>query len=473
MKRSLRFPVQSAINSELRNQLLALGVVVLGGLVALRIDVRLTTMAAVAVLATPLLSRNVLVAYYVTVPLLVLFRNLGLKIPFFFFSSPTDLLVTLAVGLGLLALISRRQTLPSSSIYFPILVFWIVGISHAALEWRRISAHLIAVQKMVQGMWPFAIIVLSLRTPRQARYVLMTLLGTFFAAMSLWFPGLAGAAITGNLAALRSTTLTGDWLADVSLSFSGGLRTYLFIVPMSTLASLPLAFFVLVPQYRVWSSLLTVIVILLVFFSSIAAGVISLTTSLAATLVLLILVRNPHTDTPKNYSKVFGLTMTALGLVAVFVLIRSVPIVSLTLNRILTPTRDPSGYSRLQELKTAAAVFTASPILGAPNAVRWYGGHDSVLTYAANWGLGFSLPYFIALLIGLTDLLRLARGSRRVEERALLIGMVASLVANIAASIVTPNLLEMFADLIVWTFVGLAVVWIDWRKSDPEAPLIS
>ena len=455
------------------NQLLFVGLPMLVVFATAFVDIRLPVLAVMALLVAPLLLRDGLWAYYLTLPILIVFHNLGLSLPFPFLSSPTDLLVTLGVGVGILQMVACRRPLPKTPLYYPMIVFILIAILQVALIHSGAAVYQTAFEKVIRGMWPFALIILLLRTPRQARYTLVALLGTMLLAVIVWLPGLLWAAVAGDITLLRATSITFAPDANPALSWSltQGLRTYLFVVPVSTLISIPMALFVLVPYRRIWSLSAAVLIVMFVVSSSIASGFISLFVSIVVLLAVLIWVRQP----PRRRER--GIFMLLPALVATMIIafwlsLQNVPIASQTIYRVLNVSQDASGSARLYVLREAYDVFLASPLFGSEGD-HWYGGHDSIVTYAANWGLAFSLPYLGALGMALLGFMRLITRCKRTVEQALLIGMFAAISANIAVSLATPNVLELIADTVVWSMVGLMVVWTSWVDRDPQALLIA
>ena len=449
---------------------------VLAGIIPIYFDLKLAVMFALGLLALPLVAREPIFAFYVSTPVLILFRNLEVSIPFPIFSSPVDLLVTIGVGLGVIGLVVRRVSLPRSPIYFPIGMFVVVAVVQTLIVHSGNALHEVALGKVIRGMWPFGLIVLGLRTPRQARYLLIVLFGTIFVALLVWLPGFAYAAVTNNLILIRTENFTAIGTPVVDWSLRWGLRTYLFVVPVATLVSFPLAYIALVPRYRIFSVGLLITVAIFTLFSSIASSVVSLMISALITFGLLFISQlemqgaraRRHVSSNLIWSIITGLIFFFL-LQAIFT---NVPYASQTLKRIQNPADDVSGATRLELLRQTTRTFLSDPIFGNNSGEGiWHGGHDSLITYAANWGLLFSVPYLLALTTGVFILLYLLHLRKNKAEKALLIGIIACIIANILSSITTPNILELFADMLNWTFIGLAVVWHSWIKENPDTAL--
>jgi hypothetical protein len=439
------------------------------------LNLNLAALVAVGLLAMPFIMHSAIAAYYIGIPILILLGNLGIRIPFPLFSSPIDFLVTVGIGVGIINLSMRSISLPRSSIYVTIGLFSMVAVVQAYLIHPDVSQHQVAFEKVIRGMWPFWLIVLALHTPRQARYILLVLFGTILLTLLLQLPGFAYAALTNNRDLLRSEEViaTGNYVVDLSLS--RGLRTYLFSVPVATLVSFPLALLVLVPRYWLRSIILLVIVTFLSLSSSISSGLASLILSALITLGLLFVSLSPIQKSGEQrrspVSIVWYVFVVLLFILLMNFLFSRVPLAGEALTRVQNPETDASGASRLELLRETFQVFLSNPIFGGPGEVPWYGGHDSIVSYAANWGLVFSVPYFLSLAIGVRSLVRLLRVRRNMIEIALLAGMIASILANILVSFVTPNILELVADLLVWTFIGLAVVWGSWVEENPDTAL--
>lgn len=441
------------------------------------LNLQVVGLMTVGLITLPLMVRDEMTAYYVGVPVLLIFGNLGIRIPFPLFSSPIDLLVTAGVGLAILRVVVQRERIPSSVIYYSVAFFVIVAATQTFVVRPDNSFYGVAFGKVVRGMWPFYLIVLCLRTPRQARYVLFVLLGTLFAAAIVRFPGFVYASLTGQQALLRAKDIvnTGNMFADFSLSL--GLRSYLFIVPFATIIAFPITFFSLSPKYKTISLVAITLVAGFVLLSSIASGFVSIAITVMITFMLLSrsIVRPTSTSGKRNSLRrflSFSLAIIAFALVMQY-LLANIPTAQEVFERVQNPKSDASGSSRIKDLELSTRAFLSSPLFGGESlgGRPWHGGHESVVTFAANWGLIFSLPYFISLMIGVAALFWLLARRHNETEQAILVAMIACILGNISVSFATPNILEMFADLLMWTFIGLAVVWRSWMELDVNAPL--
>ncbi len=453
-----------------------LGIIVLvitAAVVSALIDPRLALLAAVLFLSAPLFLQDSLWAYYLTIPVLILFKNLGVSLPFPVFSSPVDALVTLGVGFAIAQTVIRKRAPPQSFIYVLIATFTTVAIVQAIVIHGMDPVHVTALTKLVIGMWPFPILILGLRTPRQSRFVFLTLFGTIVVAAVLWMPGFLQAAATGNLAALRSNSIvsTGNLLIDLSLASS--LRTYLAAVPISTLITIPMALVAFLPHHRLPLLGTMLVLVVVVLSSSIASGLVGLLCS-AVVVVLMLTGFRPHErQQPVNRRLSMVMLILVVFVLSMFLIASNVPVAEQAWSRILNPGLDASGASRLRLLEEAFSIFLANPLFGFQARNHWYGGHDSILSYAANWGLAFSLPHLATLGIAAWNLYALARKRPRAVEQGILVGMSACILTNAFVSLATPNVIELIADTIVWSFIGLGTVWREWARRDPDAPLFA
>lgn len=441
------------------------------------LNLQFVGLMAVGLIALPFIARDAMATYYAGVPILILFANLGIRIPFPLFSSPVDFLVTAGVGLGILRLVVQRERLPSSAIYYPIGLFVIVAATQTFVIQPDNSFYQVAFEKVIRGMWPFYLIVLSLRTPRQAQYVLVILLGTLFAATIVRFPGVLHVALTGQQTLLRAKGAvdTGNAVADFSLNL--GLRSYLFIVPFATLIAFPISFFILLSKYKTISLTCMAFIIIFVLLSSIASGLVATAISAAITFILLSRsVANPATA-PGERSSLHALLSFSLAIIAFLLvtqyLVESVPVAHEVLERVQNPQSDASGSARIKDMELSTQAFLSSPLFGGASigGRLWHGGHESIVSFAANWGLIFSLPYFMSLTVGIANLFWLLGQRHNEIEQAILIAMIACVAGNVVVSFATPNIFELFADLLIWTFIGLSIVWRNWVKTNPNASL--
>jgi hypothetical protein len=435
-------------------------------------DLRIWVLISLGLIATVLSVRNKMIFYYLAIPITIIFRNFYIKFPFPFFSSPLDVLVTIGIGLGLLNIASTRKSLPKTPLYPLIIVFTITAIIQVVSKSGNLE-QVVALEKLIKGMWPFIMIILLLETPRQARTVLVTLVGTVIAASLLWLPGLLSAALAGDLLLLRSEgTAIPEGSTLVNLSLLSSMRSYLIIVPFSTLVAFSISLLVHIPRYRFFSMLATISLIVFTLSASIASGIVSLLFSMVsfAFLELWIQPSKKATIAPMRNIPMILIVMLIIIFV-VLSLVSNSPIASQMFDRVLNPYEDGSASIRINLLEEAFSVAVASPL--GTSSSYWYGGHDTLLSYQVNWGLFFTVPYYGALIIAVKTLLSMALETTRVIEHAIFIGMAATIIANVAIGLATPNLLELLADLIVWTFVGLAVVWKNWFDENPDTPLIN
>ncbi len=461
------------ILSDRRQMALVTGLVILSAILVGSLDTSFGAMIALAVVLVWLLLQDNLWAYYLTMPVMILLGNLGISIPFPLLSSPTDLLVSIGVLFVIVQTALFRRNVPRTWLYLPIMLFAGVALAQALALHAGSPVHTGHLTKLIRGMWPFPMLILGLHTPRQARNVLIALLGTMLAATLLWLPGFLYAAVNNDLTLLRAANAprTGNFLIDLTLTNS--LRTYLFIVPLGTLAAIPLAFVVMGRRLRPVSFLALLMITLIVLASSIASGIVGLIQAIFVLLILSAWFR-PRQKDGRPDRRIVRTAITVGGFVVVMLLVIAyVPIAAHTFDRVLELQTDASGSARLKLLDQAFAVFLESPLIGYQQGNYWYGGHDSILTMLANWGLAFSLPYLLTLFWAAWAMYRLAQRRARPVEQALLVGMAACVIANILVSVATPNLIELFADLIIWSFLGLLVVWMEWQRRDPAAPLIA
>ena len=435
------------------------------------LDLRIWALISLGMISIGLSARDKMLFYYLAIPIVIIFRNFAIKLPFPFFSSPIDVLVTIGIGLGVLNIVLTRKSLPKSPLYPLIVVFTITAITQVMLKSNN-PKQVAALGKLIRGMWPLIMIILSLETPKQARNVLLTLGGTVILALSLWLPGVLSAALAGNLHLLRSSNsiMTGD-KTFIDLSFSTSMRSYLIVVPFSTLIALSLSLWVHIPRYRFLSIYASIVLTVFTFSTSVASGIVSLFFSMASFVFLEVWVR-PAREAASAFMRnistlIFVILVTVL---IILYLLSNNQIASLMFDRILNPYGDASASIRIKLLEEAFSVAVANPL--GTSSSHWYGGHDTLLTYQANWGLAFTVPYYGALIIAVKTLLSMARKTTRTLEHALFIGMAATIITNIAVGLATPNLLELLADLIVWTFVGLTIILKNWFDENPDTPLI-
>jgi hypothetical protein len=412
-----------------------------------------------------------------TLLLIAPFSDQRIDLPIF--RSPLQLLALITVGSAMARFPLSGRHIYKSRIYLPlaivVVVFLAEGlVSHGAASGTRFY-------NLVAGMWPLALVVLLVETPRQARNVLVGLAATCAALTILWLPGLLAlseskSGILGNQ--IRTGVKIGyaGNPAAVSLLGAVGTLTVQTLVALALVLPVLLGVGVSARKGRIPALFGFATISATIFTATIASAVATLLVGTAAVTVLIILRPSPDVWT-KSRGIAYALTLvTAITVYGM----ATVP-GHRAFERLTDPTNDLSGEVRITSLQQGWHAFLEQPWIGQ-GATDTYSfspdgwqlaGHNTWGVMAYEYGLIALVP-FAWLLVAIGDeLIRVLRSSRTALDTGISAGVLASFVAAFVTGFLTPTWAEVFQDTILWTFIGLAIVWNNWRASDPDAALVA
>lgn len=404
--------------------------------------------------------------------LFVPYTDARLDIPVF--HSPLQMIALITVAGALLRHGASHRSLPRSRLYLPLGLVIAVYIMAAAVQHGDAPA--VRAYDFLAGMWPLVLILLLVDTPRRARNVLLGMLSATVILTVLWLPGLIALSTAGlNARYAVSPGATADTSAVSLLGAVGSLS-------LQTLVALALATPVLLgiglstPRWRVPSLLGFIVLGVTISAATYASAVAALIVGTITTVGLFLLPIGEGRP-----ARIRG----ALIALPVIILLAAIGL-SLkpgrdVLDRLTNPTNDVSGNLRINSLEQGWHAFLEEPLIGqgAYNAYRvtpegWaLAGHNTFGVMAYEYGLLMLVPFLWMLWAMGRELICLLRGATTPVERGLGVGFLASLIAAIVTGFLTPTFAQVFQDTILWTLIGLAIVWNNWKAADPDARLIT
>lgn len=415
-------------------------------------------------------------AFYIAYPLLFILPLGALSThPAYFPNTPFGIVITVAFLLGLASLAARKQPVIRSNLYFPILICAGVLASYALLgHGERASAFLFL---FIAGLWPFALVVLLVKTPRQVRNILMVLAITVVVLSALWLPGVISSNKTiirqaGQQAGQNNPTDPGISNTASMLFLFGSLKYPTLLAIVFTIP-LFLGLIIVLKKRRfiLTIGLLCLLgLLLLSTYGMVMLGVI-LIISLSSILFTIVGV------IPKK-SIIFLIILLAVLSVFFFFFL---PQGKDTFSRLSNPYEDASASYRIWVLKQEIGDSWNSVLIGhgsyAGETMTSTGeiilGHNSFTSLFFENGLIFIVPFLYLLLAAAHGFIRLIKRTKRPIEKALAAGMAASLLSTFVLGFFDPIFMGHFQDSIIWLFIGFMTLWNNWLDDNPEAILIA
>gem|GEM_PF-1750439 len=379
----------------------------------------------------------------------------------------------LVVFTALAALIQQKTVgrwLTSSPIFVPFVLLVIVLLIFYGIEHGDPLMSTFRVRSYLMGMWPLMLAWLILKTPNDAKALLLAALvaNLILAIIVLWILTTKGQEVLAagspgygvrNLAEDQGTSLSyltmmamalcsPVWL---SLLLDGRLRLKLKLLVGVALGAT--AFCILLSTYS--SALVSLI--------------------LGTGLILATRWRR-GTGNPLQYFG--GIILVCLLLFGGIMLVDRLPSVQNTINRISNPQEDSSGAVRIIGILEESKAFIESPLIGHGawntddmNKVTPGGhllvGHNSITRDAASFGLLFVVPFITMLVIVGLQYRRLQKKVRAAVDAALLNGMFVSYLLSIVGGIITCTFGDLTQDTYFWTFTAIMLYWNRWADMHP------
>jgi hypothetical protein len=433
----------------------------------------LPVVAALGLAAAIVIAYRPRIGLYACYPLLLLVPYDSLRLDFPIFHSPLQIVAMLTLGIAVVRALLNRGPLPRSR------VFPAIGICILVLAVYAMAGHGPAagerLQRFLQDLWPLVLIPLLVRSPRQARNVLLALCGSMLGLTLLWLPGLLTLARLGDLSVIRTAAggLIQEPALTISLLGSAGSLSYLTLVAMALVAPVLLALGMAGPRWVLWLGCYAMLA-LTVLIATYASAVVALAAgSLVAVAIL--------TVSPAHIGRRSHGLLTLLPFVVPLLLFASaLPVAQETITRLLHPTLDPGGSVHVLALTQGLGAFLSRPLTGfgavdvtVVSPTGWLlAGHNSFVVMAYEFGLVLLLPFVWLLVRVGRDYVGLLRRANPGVEQAIGAGLIASFTAAIVTGFITPVFGDVMQDSVIWTFAGLAIVWNSWKRTDQRASLV-
>lgn len=392
-----------------------------------------------------------------------------LRLPLPVLDSPLMIVafLTLAVGLG--RVVTRRQAIVPSNLYALMAAWAAVLIAFALIGHGPAATY--RAQWTLQGTWSFVLVILVVKTPRQARAVVLVLVLSFVLLALIWLPGMLS---SGGLSRTGSPREFGNYARNIwsrnvvrsgfgeSLigSFgTGGSITFRMIAmvwPILFSASLNAS----TRRLRWAAGLCSLVILASVLLSSYIVALIIIA---AGTLFVLALT--------KSRSWRFWIT-AAILLGALSVLIMYTTGGQYMIQRLLSGN-DPSYIGRQFAWQQGIRAFLARPLIGwgaynrmhMTSSGHWLHGHSSFIPAAYEYGLAYLVPLAVLIFRLGRNLVRLSHKRLVADDRAALIGIQALFGTYIVLGFVNDTIGHIGSDSVFWLCMGLATVWLHWSKT--------
>lgn len=402
-------------------------------------------------------------------PLFVLLPYDAVRVKLPVFHSPLQIFAIVTLGVAIAHQLIAPRPLPRSRVYLPLaLTVTVLGIFALAGHGEVATDRFL---RFAQGLWPLPIIVLLVRTPKQARRVLLALVGSVVALALLWLPGLVGLASGSVASAVRvaANETSGESTLSLTLLGAVGGLSYLTLVGMVLIVPVLLGVALLGGSWRWPAFTAFALLSITILLATYAAAVVALLIAVLLTFVVLFFM-SAHLRRSKFLRRIVILLP---GVIAVFALTFGSSPVQRTLERVQNPSLDISGSTRLSSLSEGWQAFIDRPLIGqgafdrqvVTARGRYLKSHNSLGVMAYEYGLVLIVPFLWALWELSREHLQSIRTGRSLEEKALALGLLASLGTAVFTALFTPVFGQVVQDTVFWT---LAALGIAWRSFEPE-----
>lgn len=432
-------------------------------------------LAATGFLAFVVLVQKPIIGLYIAYPILFLVPYGALRLNLPFLHSPINIIASLTLAIGIIQTLVKKRKLPKSRLYVPIIIcISILGVFTLVGHGEVVNLRLMM---FVEGLWPFALVILLLETPRQARNVLLSMAGTVFILSLILLPflftgGRFGSTFIRGLAQQQTGAMLSLPYTIIQESGTFQLFTLLALAMVATFL-FSICIYSKKNHIFYWFSFIVMAGTLLAstFASVLIAFIIGM---------VLVLLLGIYYKATKGRSLAW-ISLIIMALLLVGVLLYVSPVGTQTAERILNPTIDPSGQSRLWAMQQGLGAFLTRPLMGNGAYNRLFitrsgyylAGHNTFVVAAYEFGLLFLIPYLLLFALIVKEYGRLLRRVRKPIEKAMALGMTASFGTAIITGFITPVFSQVSPDAIVWLFIGLMTVWNNWLDENPEAELVA
>lgn len=455
----------------------ALAIVFMGRVISTGSDIAL--MAVVSVVGVVVVSFRPFAGLYVCYVLLLISPLLDQRFNVPIFRSPLQAIALITVAAALLRFPMQDRSLPKSKVFLPLFSVLAVYLGFVLTGHGPDASRLL--YEMAAGMWPLPLILLLVQTRKQATRVLVAICATCVALTVLWLPGLLALSQSksGELGAqirfgVREDLAQNPGAASL-LGFVGSLGVQT-LVALALVAPVLLGIAMTGRRGRLVALVGYLTISLTVFTATIASAVAAWAIGTVALLGFLAMM-------PRRvaWDRIRPIGSTVLLIVILALVLINLPPGDHVIWRLTHPADDVSGSVRINDMTNGWHAFLERPTIGHGAQIGYrytpqgwsLSSHSTWVVIGFTYGLVALVPVaWLMTAIG-RELWRLNRGSRDAREGGISAGFLAAFTSFILTGFLTPTLAQIFQDTIIWTFVGLAIVWNDWRRKDPEAPLLA
>jgi O-antigen ligase len=440
----------------------------------------LAFIASVTAVGMVVIAYRPFVGLYACYMLLILvpFTDARLDIPIF--HSPLQAIALITVGAALFRFPMADRRLPKTHLYLPLAVVTVVYVLSIYIHHGPDPT--VRFYNFAAGAWPLVLILLLVRTPRQARNVLIAMCATCVTLTIVWLPGLLAIAssksgVLGDQIRFgRKIVGYSDNSGAVSLLGAVGALSFQTLVALAIVAPVLLGIGISNRRWRYLALFGYATISVVVFTATIASAVATL---LLGTVFVLLAYGFMRAD--DRWAKVRGLASAILLVLILGAVGMALPPGQRAFERLTDPRNDASGELRISSLQQGWHAFLERPVYGQGvyqiyhvTPAGWMlEGHNTWGVMAYEYGLAMLLPFGWLLIVIAQELLALVRNSRGSPERGVAIGFLGAFVAAFLTGFFTLTFQQIFQDTIVWTLVGLAIVWNNWKRDDPDAVLMA
>jgi len=388
-------------------------------------------------------------------------------------NTPFGVLVVFTAFAALLRRKAVGRWLYSSSIFAPLSMLVVVLLIFGLIGYGDPEAIAFRVRTYLMGMWPLVLAWLILKTPEDAKAVLLVALvaNLILAVEVLWIITTQGQDMLANIASGYNVRHLVD---DQKISLS-----YLTMMALALCAPIWLSLLLdggLGPKLKLLVGGALGATAVCVLLSTYSSAVMSLIVG-----ICLVFVARWRRVQGRRLQIIGGFVLAGLLLVGGSILADNLPSVQNTLNRIRNPQEDSSGAYRIMGIWEESKAFLESPLIGhgvaGEEKLTKEGhllvGHNSITRDAASFGLLFVVP-FLAVLAGIGhQYLRLQKKVLVPVDAAVLSGMFVSFLVSIAGGMITCTFGDLTQDTYFWTFTSVILFWNRWADSHPGIPFFA
>ncbi len=412
-------------------------------------------------------------------PVLMLIPYGSINLPLPVLDSPLQLVLIATMGAASLRFVMRHKPILRTGIYYPIAICIMLMVVNLALG-RGPDTNL-RLYRFLLSLWPFALVVLMVEKPQQARRFLLSAVVPIALLVVLWLPIMVWFVHTGQssagLARMAKSSSTSTLAVEYPILFflrPGGVTQSWIVLTVA-----PIFLGVgLLSQHLGRQRLARLLYLLCAAYLFLSTFVGSIVGLVFETFLVIVLVHW------MDRLQVRHLGYLALVVLVVFLVIVWTGVSDEIVKRFqihLAPETVAVTSGRLGAYESGIRLAMKYPLFGI-GAYQYAGsttpagesvqGHSFWLPAVYEFGIFYALAWVAIVLIICRQCWNLLNETCH-EEKAVLVGIFAGLVTVVLLSAVNSVLSAPGPDAYFWLFAGLVLLWSDWRKRDPQASLLA